>query len=566
MWRRNQLLLFKQNPELFAKAQEVYRNNPVKFINHWGWTYDPRNVALNRPTYLPFILFSRQEEYIQFLCDCFTEQQNGLIEKSRDMGATWLAIAFSVWLWLYWEGSSIGWGSREQDLVDRIGDPDSIFEKIRIFIRRLPPVFWPQDFDPNFNMSFMRIRNPEHEATITGDIGDNIGRGGRKLIFFKDESAHYVHPDMIEAALLENTRCQIDLSSVHGLGSVFHRKREAGVDWHPGATLPKGKTRVFVMDWRDHPEKTQEWYDLKRADMVSNGLVHKFAQEIDRDYAGSVEGVIIPAEWVRAAIDAHLKIPGFDDSGNWCCGLDVADEGEDTNALACRRGSILRSVEEWGERDTGATARRAVKSIKDLSIFPIYLQYDCNGVGSGVKAETNRLAEDKLLPKNVRLAPWDAGSSPLKPEGRVVPGDRQSPLNKDFYANLKAQGWWQLRRRFENTYRAINEPEFTYDIDDLISIDSTIPLLRKLEKELSQPTMGQSTRLKLLVNKQPEGAKSPNLADAVMMCFWPVNTGPLIIAPDVLARARMPIKGYIPRGNVRSVPRGQGSKFRRGYV
>jgi phage terminase large subunit len=26
------------------------------------------------------------------------------------------------------------------------------------------------------------------------------------------------------------------------------------------------------------------------------------------------------------------------------------------------------------------------------------------------------------------------------------------PLNKDFYTNLKAQAWWELRRRFELTH------------------------------------------------------------------------------------------------------------------
>jgi hypothetical protein len=32
------------------------------------------------------------------------------------------------------------------------------------------------------------------------------------------------------------------------------------------------------------------------------------AQEVDIDYAASVEGVLIPSVWVQAAIDAHLKL------------------------------------------------------------------------------------------------------------------------------------------------------------------------------------------------------------------------------------------------------------------
>jgi len=32
------------------------------------------------------------------------------------------------------------------------------------------------------------------------------------------------------------------------------------------------------------------------------------------------------------------------------------------------------------------------------------------------------------------------------------------------------------------------------------------------------------TRMKLVIDKQPEGTKSPNLADAVAMAYWPVDS------------------------------------------
>jgi phage terminase large subunit len=61
-----------------------------------------------------------------------------------------------------------------------------------------------------------------------------------------------------------------------------------------------------------------------------------------------------------------------------------------------------------------------------------------------------------------------------------------------------------------------------YDQDELISLPSDLPLLRTLQKELSQPTMSQGTRMRLVIDKQPEGTHSPNLADAVVMAYWPV--------------------------------------------
>lgn len=63
-----------------------------------------------------------------------------------------------------------------------------------------------------------------------------------------------------------------------------------------------------------------------------------------------------------------------------------------------------------------------------------------------------------------------------------------------------------------------------YSQDELISLPSDLPLLRTLQKELSQPTMSKGTRMKLVIDKQPEGTKSPNLADAVVMAYWPVDS------------------------------------------
>lgn len=519
-WRQQQALKLQSAPTFAAGALEYYRTRPAEWINHWCDTYDPRNAGTEVPARLPLVLFERQGSLIDFLMSCLREEESGLIEKCRDMGATWVCAAFSVWLWLFWPGASVGWGSRKEQLVDKIGDPDSIFEKMRMVVMGLPRFFWPAGFSPNDHMTYMRFVNPANGATITGEAGDNIGRGGRKLIYFKDESAHYERPEKIEAALADNTRVQIDISSVNGLGNVFHRRREAGVEWAPETEVEAGKTRVFVMDWRDHPAKTEVWYAARKAKAEADGLSHVFAQEVDRNYSAAVDGVIIPADWVKAAIDAHVKL-GIPDGGPWGSALDVADGGGDRNAQVKRRGIVLRFAEEWGAPDTAQTARKAVGNCAGLGALE--LQYDCIGVGAGVKAEANNLAATGDMPRGLRLVPWNAGAGVQNPKGRVIEGDKDSPLNEDFYANLKAQGWWELRNRFYRTWRAINEGA-TYDHDTLISLDSKMPLLRQIEKELSQATASKGARMKLVVNKTPEGTRSPNLADAVVMAYWPVQS------------------------------------------
>ena len=531
-WRQRQLLAFRSNPQLLKAALIYYKTKPVEFICDWVDTYDPRNAGVpGKITRMPFIMFDRQRDLTRFIYACLEGEADGLVEKCRDAGATWDAVAVSVHLWLFWEGISIGWGSRKEQLVDKIGDMDSIFEKIRSVIRGLPPEFLPEGFSEKDHLAYMRVLNPKTGASITGEAGSNIGRGGRKRIYFKDESAHYERPDLIEAALGDNTRVQIDISSVNGTGNVFHRRRENGVEWELGQPVVKGKANVFVFDWTHHPDKTQEWYNERRQKAEDEGLLHIFAQEVDRDYSSSVEGIIIPSEWVRSAVDAHVKLQ-FMDEGKWIAGLDVADGGGDKNALAQRRGVVLKQVEAWGAVDTGVTTRRAIQKL--IRPSETSLMYDCIGVGAGVKSEVNRLRAAQeagertefLFPVGLRVEPWNAGTAVLFPEKRVIRGDKESPLNKDHYLNLKAQAWWELRARFWRTHRALTEG-IDYDTEDLISIDSsgfTKEALAQLIKELSQATSSLSPgRLKLMVDKSPEGTRSPNMADAVVMAYWPVT-------------------------------------------
>ena len=517
--RQERFMQMVSNPVMVKGALEYYKDKPIEFIEDWGITYDPRNAGSETPTLMPFVLFDIQKDLIEFIQHLSKEQEGGLIEKSRDMGATWVAVAYSVWAWLFVDGFSIGWGSRKQDLVDRKGDPDSIFEKIRQFIDKLPKFFLPEDYNPNIHSTFMKLINPNNGSTITGEAGDNIGRGGRKSIYFKDESAHYERPASIEAALGDNTNVQIDFSSVKGTGTPFHNRRQSGVIWKKGKSIPKGIVRVFILDWHDHPNKTQEWYDNRKEKAEREGLSHIFAQEVDRDYNASVEGILIPAKYVQAAIDAHIKLK-FKPTGVKVGAQDVADEGLDRNSFAYRYGPILMYQESWGQGDTGVTARKAMGLCQRFGIK--LFNYDSIGVGAGVKAETNRLKETNSFIKKIEINPWSASAGVLLPKQRYIPGDKDTPKNEDFYHNLKAQAGWQLRLRFEKTYKMVNNID-AYPIDELISISSELPDLHQLTNELSQPTYSHNTASgKLMIDKKPEGTKSPNDFDSTAIAFFPI--------------------------------------------
>jgi hypothetical protein len=538
-WRMTTYARLKADPDMLAKAKQYYAHCPGEFIMHWMDTYDPRKSPTNvrpelrGPKWMPFVFFERQDDFINFLHAMRLTGENGLVEKARDMGATWQSCAYSVWSWLFIPADAIGWGSRKQELVDKIGDVSSIFEKLRLLIRRLPDIWLPEGLKPRDHLTFMKCINPATGATITGETGDNIGRGGRTSMYFKDESAHYERPEKIEAALGDNTHVQIDISSVNGPGNVFHRKRLAGQVWTANASLEPGFTRVFIIDWRDHPEKTQVWYDQRKAKADREGMVHVFAQEVDRNYTAALENNVISYEWIEAAVDAHLKLDCLrvPPPNVWMAGLDVADGGRDRNALALRQWVILRHVEQWSVRDPGITMRRAIGTIRDtFKQSAMEIQADLIGVGSGVKTEYNRLVEDKIIdPSKYKLVFWNAGGAVVDPYDHIISNDDESPLNGDFFYNFKAQAWWSLRTRFYKTFKAITEGA-QYRADELISLDGTIAELATLMQELSQPTTAQSKSLQTLIDKRPDGVDSPNMADSVVQAFFPVpDTGRVVI-------------------------------------
>jgi len=511
---------YREDPQLWADCEVHYANNPVDWINDFCVTYDPRNKK-PKPKLVPFVLFKRQEELVECVYECIHDGESLLVEKCRDAGVTWVCSAISAHLWRFHGAASVGWGSRKEQLVDKIGDRDSIFEKIRIIVDHLPSFSLPKGYESRKHSTYMKLLNPEDGSTITGEAGDNIGRGGRKTVYFKDESAHYERPEKIEAALGDNTDVQIDISSVNGTANVFYRRRQAGQEWYPGSKIEEGVTRVFIFDWRDHPLKDQAWYDRRRKKAEAEGLLALFAQEVDRDYASAVEGIIIKPEWVKAAIDAHIKL-GISEDGEKVSALDVADEGRDRNAWAGRYGVVLKHCESWGQGDTGETTRRAILLNGEYGINEMY--YDCIGVGAGVKADANRLKKDKELPRHMRIKPWNAGANPINPDDNIIKGDKDTPKNKDYFENLSAQGMWLLAQRFYKTYLAVNGVR-EYPHDELISISSEIPHLHEIEKELSQPTQSATGKGKMIINKKPDGTKSPNYADTIKMCYCPVRTG-----------------------------------------
>ena len=505
-WRIDKLAAARRDPGLLAAAKQYYKEHPIELMQDWGVTFDPRMLDIGRSALIPFILFPKQLEWLAWVIECWTDRENGLSDKSRDMGLTWCAAGLMSALATSRPGFVAGFGSRKEDLVDKAGDPDAIFFKIRFFLQNLPPEFragW-SPFDHKHS-SHMRIMIPETGAVIRGEGGKNIGRGGRATIYLVDEAAHLDNPQAVETSLSATTNCRIDISSVNGMNNPFAEKRHSG------------RVRVKTMHWRDDPRKDQAWYDKQKGKF--NALV--IAQEIDIDYSASAEGVLIPLEWIDAAIDAHIKL-GLTITGKRFAALDVADEGKDMNALTSRHAILLDHAEQWSGKGSNlySTTLRTMSSCIGLGINEF--QYDSDGLGVGVRGDAEAINE---MPSRSAYPKVDAvafrGSGEVRDKQKQVPNGYRGVVNEDFFSNRKAQEYWSLRTRFENTYRAVVE-KLVVDYDDIISLSSKLPELQKIRMELHQPIYRISTGTgKIVVEKTPDGMVSPNYADSIMICYSP---------------------------------------------
>lgn len=477
------------------KLYEYYKTHPADFINDWGMTFDPRNAEVALPSVVPFLLFPKQREFIDWLYERWRAREDGLVEKSRDMGVSWLCVGFAAWMLIFWPGTVVGFGSRKEEYVDKIGDPKSLFWKIRQFVSLLPMEFRPIGWDEKKHAPHMRVLNEQTGSSIVGEAGDNIGRGNRTSIYFKDESAFYEHAEAIDAALSQTSNCKIDVSTPNGSGNPFYRKAHGG------------RIKKFVFDWTDDPRKDDGWY-RRQCEMLDPIIV---AQEIDRDYESSVSNAFIPADIVLFAMERGPSDVGA--VGGLRVGIDVARFGSDKTAISIRRGRVLLKQIVLEKLDVTQVAGRAKAEIAAYGEMPEQIAIDTIGIGAGV-ADVMRGWYPDVIDK-------------VTQRRRVVVQDVNSSLrmgNGQDY-NLRAFMWREMREWLKSA-SIPNDSDLKSDLTALRYLFKNGELLLESKEDAKR-----------------RGVKSPDRGDSLALTFA------IPTVPDVKLKAnRLP--AYRPQDSM----------------
>jgi hypothetical protein len=251
------------------------RESTIFFINMFGWTYDPR-PEMDGP-HIPFMLYPFQVDTVLWIEKRLSSLEDGVIEKSRDMGLTWIVVAIAVKKWLFEDGFQALFGSRKEDFVDN-GLMDSIFGKMEYFVERLPPDILPRGFNLEHHRMNLKLINPENGNAISGESANsNFSRAGRYTMVVFDEGAFWDNLESAWRAAAQTTRTRIIISTPDGI-NTFSRMRESGM------------YKVLRLHVDLHPLKDEAFKERERSRMSPED----YAQEIDISYQRSARGVVYP--------------------------------------------------------------------------------------------------------------------------------------------------------------------------------------------------------------------------------------------------------------------------------
>ena len=482
----------KKSTALQAAIKLKCQQDILTFVNDWCWTADPRNLDYGKPANVPFVLFKRQEQYLLWRQDRRRNREGGLIEKSRDQGLTWLNVVAQTHAFLFEPGYKGTFASRKEMLVDQLGNLDAIFPKIRFILQSLPPWMLP---DSQVEDNYMRLINPSMGSAITGEAGDQIGRGGRSSVIDIDEAAFLDHPEMIDAAVSQSTKVVFYTSTPNGIGGPFYTKRHGG------------KWKVFTFNWRDDPRKDDAWYER----MVNTLDAVTVAQEIDISYEASLSGIMIPSLWVRAAIEYGQKLPDDIRFEPRQAGFDVAGEGSAESVLVLAQGCLVENIHSWNGFHSTDSANEARRILHEARIP--HVNFDVIGVGDGVAGTFKTFAKSQNL--NFSFSPLigNASASEL-----FWPGENRKSNQK--FLNLRAEAWYLTRDRFKKTYEVVQGIR-EHSWKELISIPNDPELIAQLSSPLMFNTADGKIKVESKLEMKKRGIKSPDRADALVYAMYP---------------------------------------------
>lgn len=321
--RLRMMTLCLQDPKVLQAFIQECKENPLFWMQYTAWSFDPRKTSSEIEQ--PFIPWDFQEEFILYLVRSLKNAQvdnysreNIVVDKARDMGASFCVLYVFQWFWQF-HGSSFIIGSRKEEEVDKIGDMDTPFEKLRFNIIRQPEFLLPQGFDirsKKFSKErLLSTKGPgEGGAQIVGESSnENFGRGGRALAAFCDEFQKWEFDEESWRSLSGTVKVRIAVGTPDGPFNKFAKLVNPEFCRALNET-PEKCTHIRFYWWR-HPDR-QEGLEMRNGEawsrwlgmMRENNDTETMAKEYLLDYNQSQKGRLFEIFNEDVHCDPELEI------------------------------------------------------------------------------------------------------------------------------------------------------------------------------------------------------------------------------------------------------------------
>jgi hypothetical protein len=254
------------------KALKPNAESCIYFIRSFCQTFDPRPDVI--PHDIPFDLYEFQDEYVVELYDAILQGYDIFIEKSRDMGISWVTLAVIFHAWLTMPGFQALLGSRKEDYVDN-GQIDSLFGKLDYLIDKIvDPSMLPKGFNNKRNRTYLKLENPVNGNLVKGESANkNFSRSGRYTLILYDEIGFWPDARNSWTAGGDATKCRIAITTPPNEPSFAKVLRFSN------------KIKIITYHWSRHPKKSTSWYEYETSRRTEEEVLHEL--DISWEYTQS---------------------------------------------------------------------------------------------------------------------------------------------------------------------------------------------------------------------------------------------------------------------------------------
>jgi hypothetical protein len=239
--RRRLLRAARESAAVRWSLMQRCKSDIVFWMDHFCFQINPRQIGSEVG---PWITHDFQRDAITRTRTWLADGEDVLWEKSRYLGATWMALLMEVHDALFFDYKKFLNISHTEAAVDAADDPDCLFWKVQFVLDHLPD--WMRRGAGRQRRGV--IRYPATKGTMTGAATtERAGVGGRATWVLADEFAKQ-KDDFAILGQTADTGPRLFVSTHYGIGSAWH------------SLTQRPDIKKVILHWSQHPEMNAGLY------------------------------------------------------------------------------------------------------------------------------------------------------------------------------------------------------------------------------------------------------------------------------------------------------------------